>query len=157
MRTKSQLSWLNLPHVLILFHWTKLCFLHFTIILLLLYFASASSLCLLDLSAAFDTTDHAVLLDCLISLWLGIHGTALVHWFKSYFSDHLFCVMCSHDLSEPLESFCGVLRSTLSSWMPYFFTVRLHVMQRTVLLSQFCPSVCLSVECVYYSVYSPRR
>ena len=25
------------------------------------------------------------------------------------------------------------------------FTVRLHVMQRTVLLSEFCPSVCLSV------------
>ena len=33
------------------------------------------------------------------------------------------------------------------------FTVRLHVMQRTVLLSQFClsvcPSVCPSVRCVY--------
>ena len=28
-------------------------------------------------------------------------------------------------------------------------TVRLHVMQRTVLLSQFCPSVCLSIRCVY--------
>ena len=26
------------------------------------------------------------------------------------------------------------------------FTVRLHVMQRTVLLSEFCPSVCLSVR-----------
>ena len=29
------------------------------------------------------------------------------------------------------------------------FTVRLHVMQRTVLLTQFCPSVCPSVGCVY--------
>ena len=29
------------------------------------------------------------------------------------------------------------------------FTVRLHVMQRTVLLSEFCPSVCPSVRCVY--------
>ena len=29
------------------------------------------------------------------------------------------------------------------------FTVRLHVMQRTALLSQFCPSVRLSVRCVY--------
>ena len=29
------------------------------------------------------------------------------------------------------------------------FTVRLHVMQRTLLLSEFCPSVCLSVRCVY--------
>ena len=29
------------------------------------------------------------------------------------------------------------------------FTVRLHVMQRTVLLSEFCLSVCPSVRCVY--------
>ena len=28
------------------------------------------------------------------------------------------------------------------------FTARLHVMQRTVLLSQFCPSVCLSDACI---------
>jgi len=30
-----------------------------------------------------------------------------------------------------------------SLWYVQFFTVRLHVMQCTVLLSQFCPSVCL--------------
>jgi len=29
------------------------------------------------------------------------------------------------------------------------FTVRLHVMQRTVLLLQFCPSVCPSIRRVY--------
>ena len=33
--------------------------------------------------------------------------------------------------------------------LTYIFTVRLHVMQRTVLLSQFCLSVCPSVRCVY--------
>ena len=31
----------------------------------------------------------------------------------------------------------------------YVFTVRLHVMQRTVLLLKFCPSVRPSVRCVY--------
>ena len=50
-----------------------------------------------------------------------------------------------------------LLAKHLPSVISRFITVRLHVMQRTVLLSEFCPSVCpsvylsvcLSVRCVY--------
>ena len=37
------------------------------------------------------------------------------------------------------------------------FTVQLHVMQRTVLLSQFCPSVCLSDACIVTKLNNALR
>jgi len=62
-----------------------------------LEFGDVSCLCLLDLSAAFDTTDHDILTTCLSS-WFGIHGP-VYSWFKSYLSSRCFCVNCETDLS----------------------------------------------------------
>jgi len=47
-----------------------------------------SCLCILDLSAAFDTKDHDILLTQ-FSSWFGIHGSVL-NWFKSYLSSRTF-------------------------------------------------------------------
>ena len=65
-----------------------------------------SCLCLLDLSAAFDTIDHDILITRLSS-WFGFHGSVL-SWFKSYLSSRCFRVKCETDLSSWHTSSCGV-------------------------------------------------
>ena len=61
---------------------------------------------LLDLSAAFDTINHAILLDRLKSR-IGISGTAL-QWLKSYLSNRTFQVAIGSDFSDPIHLDIGV-------------------------------------------------
>ncbi len=61
---------------------------------------------LLDLSAAFDTIDHNILLNRLEN-YVGIRGSALA-WFKSYLSDHHQFVAVNEELSYQSQVRYGV-------------------------------------------------
>ena len=65
-----------------------------------------TALPLLDLSAAFDTIDHNILLGYLIS-WFGFGGTVL-KWFASYLSDRCQAVKIGSTLSELSKLIYGV-------------------------------------------------
>jgi len=70
-----------------------------------------SCLCLLDLSAAFDTINHNILIIHLSS-WFGIHGSVL-SWFKSYLSSRSLHVKCDNNLSSFHTSSCGVFQGSV--------------------------------------------
>jgi len=66
-----------------------------------------SCLSLLDLSAAYDTICHGVLITR-FSSWFGIHGIHVYSWFKWYLSSRCFRVKCEIDLFSWYTSSCGV-------------------------------------------------
>ena len=65
-----------------------------------------TGLCLLDLSAAFDTIDHSILLHRL-KTWFGISNIAL-SWIQSYLSSRSFSVDINGIKSSPFQLLYGV-------------------------------------------------
>jgi len=72
---------------------------------------NTSVLLLFDLSAAFDTTDHQILLSRLNSVF-GIQSTAL-QWFQSYLSDIYPSTSVNNSHSSPSRLMYGVLQGSV--------------------------------------------
>ncbi len=106
---------------------------------LLVYISLYSLLVLLDLSAAFDTIDHNILLNRLENS-VGISGSALA-WFKSYLSDHHQFVAVNEEVSYrsqvqyevPQGSVLGPLLFTLYM-LPLGNIIRKHGLTFTVMM-----------------------
>ena len=65
-----------------------------------------SVLVLLDVSAAFDTVDHSILLNRL-EPWAGLSGTVL-EWFRSYLEERSYFVTIGSYESNRMAMTCGV-------------------------------------------------
>ena len=70
-----------------------------------------SVLLFLDLSVAFDTIDHRILLSCLHSIF-GIHSTAL-QWFQSYLSNGYQSISVNASSSPPSQLAYGVAQGSV--------------------------------------------
>ncbi|KAF7656075.1 hypothetical protein LDENG_00046710 [Lucifuga dentata] len=76
-------------------------------------------LILLDLSAAFDTVDHSILIERLNS-WVGIRKIPL-NWFHSYLLDQTFSVYIVNHSSSSAHFNYGVLQGSILG--PLFFSI----------------------------------
>ena len=72
---------------------------------------NSAILVLLDLTAAFDTVDHATLLSRLENC-VGVRGTAL-KWFESYLSGRSFSVRLGDSSSSSAPLHCGVPQGSI--------------------------------------------
>ena len=91
----------------------------------------ATALTLLDLSAAFDTIDHATLTDRL-SDWYGISGQAQI-WFSSYLQNRLQSVKIKDTFSDKVRLLYGVPQGSVVG--PVLFT--LYTTPLSAIISSF--------------------
>ena len=80
---------------------------------------NAVILALLDLSAAFDTVDHRILLDRM-SCRFGVSGSA-IQWFRSYLSGRMQQICVKSESSSPMPMPYGVPQGSVLG--PIFFII----------------------------------
>ena len=81
-----------------------------------------------ELSAAFDTVDHKILIERL-QHWVGISGTAL-KWFCSYLTNGKFFVYIGDHVSPHSLVNCGVLQGSILGLILFSLYMLGHIIHR---------------------------
>ena len=109
------------------------------------------ALCLLDLSAAFDTIDHHILIHRL-SNWFGLSNTALF-WFRSDLSSRTFTVSIL-DSSLILSSFFMVFLKAQFSVHFYLLSVLLlYLISLHLILLYLITSMLTTLNFILHSLH----
>ena len=86
---------------------------------------------MIDMSAAYDTIDHNILLHRL-SHHFGINNSVL-SWFRSYLNNRSHCVDVNNNISCSFQLFFGVPQGSVLA--PILFT--LYIIPLTIIISKF--------------------
>ena len=111
--------------------------------------------CLFDLSAAFDTIDHDILITRLSS-WFGINGS-VINWLKSYLSSRTFRVKCDNYVSSSCAYVCGVPQGSVLGPLLSLYTHLLSVFLfhiKCLALSFCCSNYCLCTSYIARTAFT---
>ena len=109
-----------------------------------------TALVLLDLSVAFDTIDHNILLGYLKS-WFGLGGTVL-RWFASYLRNHCQAIKIGSTLSELSNLIYGVPQGSVLGLLLFSLYTAPKLFASTRILNSIFMRMILS-----YTSISPIR
>ena len=106
---------------------------------------------LLDLSAAFDTVDHRILVNVLSSI--GIRDHAL-EWFMSYLDERQQLVCVNHERSDPVKLSCGVPQGSVGG--PLLFSLYITRLKQ-VLQQHDVKYHCYADDIQIYASFLPNQ